>query len=375
MKLLLFFLPIFLFAKEYLLHKDITVTYFFVGELPSKNNKFISNIQSAWDDLWLWHYGGVDYPNKRKLFFPNYIPNENPFYCALPYNDLYPNGKVKPSQKKIPWYKKYTGKTICKNRWVKIIKHTKNGVKIAYAQWEDAGPNLYDDFDYVFLGKKPKNKFLSGAGIDVSPAIKKYLGLKDVDKVDWQFVDEEDVPYGPWKIIVTKTPQTFKNLPPIKWKYISYYPNSAKNLIISYEKINKNVLTFIKKYNKNLVCYINFSKIGKNYVDITKKEVLNFFLQKIKKAKKIGCKAILVGGADIYLKNTPFYIDALDTIDYFKKIFTLIKENRMYIGIKNNQLINTFAYFVDFAIYSNNDYNKYKIFRKLKKPILKIKGK
>ena len=382
MRFLVLFLGILLFAK-YPLHKNITVTYFFVGELPSKNNKYISNVESAWDDLWLWHYGGVDNPFKRKYFFPDFIPNENPFYCALPYDDLYPNGKVKPSQRKIPWYKGYTGKTICKNRWVKIIKHTKNGIKVAYAQWEDAGPNLYNDFDYVFLNKRPKNKFLSGAGIDVSPAVKDYLGLKDVDKVDWQFVDAKEVPYGPWKIIVTKTPQTFKNLPPLKWKYIGYPKSGCKNILINFKDIDK-----FLRVNKNLICYIDFSKVNKNalnkkflgkkvglkyYVDIRKKKVFNYFLKLIKQAKMKGCKAILAGGTGIFLENSGFAINAKDTMEYFKKIATAIKENRMYAGLNNYYLSDFLAPFYDFAIFSKKRYYKLKIFKKLNKPILRIK--
>jgi len=384
MRLLLIFMAVLLFAK-YPIHKNITVTYFYIGELPSPNNKYISNIQSAWDDMWLWDYGGVDNPFLRKNFYPKYfIPNENPFYCALPYNDLYPNGRVKPSQKKIPWFKKYTGKTICKNRWVKIIKHTKNGDKVVYAQWEDSGPNLYDDFDYVFLNKRPKNKFLSGSGIDVSPAVKDYLGLKDVDKVDWQFVDEKDVPFGPWKIIVTKTPQTFKNLPNLKWKYISYYHGKSKNVLVAFKDIKK----VKNKKKKNLICVIDFTKAYKNkidkkylgnkfygnyyYVDIRKQEIFNYFLNKIKQAKNYGCKAVLATGSNVFLRNSGFFISALDTIDYFKKIAVAIKNNRMYAGLKNYELAVSLAPFYDFAIYSKKRYYKLKIFETLHKPLLRI---
>jgi len=384
MRFFILLLGIVLFAK-YPLHKNITVTYFFIGELPSKNNKYISNIESSWDDMWLWNYGGVDNPYKRKYFFPKYfIPNQNPFYFALPYNDLYANGKVKPSQKKIPWYKKYTGKTICKNRWIKIIKHTKNGKKVVYAQWEDVGPNLYDDFDYVFLNKRPKNKFLSGAGIDVSPAVKHYLGLKDVDKIDWQFVDEKDVPFGPWKLIVTKTPQTFKNLPKLKWKYISYNKRKSKNVLVFLKDAKK-----IKNSKINKICIIDFTKVYKNsiykkylgnrfkknyyYVDIRKKDVVDYFLKKIKKAKTLGCNAILAVGSNMFLKNSGFFINALDVVDYFKKIAFEIKNNRMYAGLKNYELSTELASFYDFAIYSKKRYYKLKIFEKLNKPLLRIK--
>ncbi len=53
-----------------------------------------------------------------------------------------------------------------------------------------------------------------GYGMDVSPAVRDCLGFtssrgandrldNDVNWVNWQFVDDAQVPYGPWKQIVT----------------------------------------------------------------------------------------------------------------------------------------------------------------------------
>ena len=36
------------------------------------------------------------------------------------------------------------------------------------------------------------------AGLDVSPAVRDYLGLKANDVTDWRFVDFNEVPRGPW---------------------------------------------------------------------------------------------------------------------------------------------------------------------------------
>jgi hypothetical protein len=41
----------------------------------------------------------------------------------------------------------------------------------------------------------PQNK---GAGIDVSPAVRDYLGMPSGGKVDWRFVDVGEIPAGPW---------------------------------------------------------------------------------------------------------------------------------------------------------------------------------
>ena len=37
-----------------------------------------------------------------------------------------------------------------------------------------------------------------GAGLDVSPAVRDYLGLQSTDVTDWKFVDFSEVPSGPW---------------------------------------------------------------------------------------------------------------------------------------------------------------------------------
>jgi hypothetical protein len=38
-----------------------------------------------------------------------------------------------------------------------------------------------------------------GAGLDVSPAVRDYLGLQPTDVTDWRFVDTADVSPGPWR--------------------------------------------------------------------------------------------------------------------------------------------------------------------------------
>lgn len=171
---------------------NITVTLFWVGEKASEDNDFISNKQSAWDDKWLEH-----------------SVNENPFYFALPYND-FENGKRKSDVYNIVYWadEKNWGalESMCKNQWIKITK----GNKTAYAQWEDVGPFEEDDFNYIFGNSTPKNKENNHAGLDVSPAVHDFLGLEDIDKVNWQFVNFSEVPEGSWKTKIT-TSQIFWN--------------------------------------------------------------------------------------------------------------------------------------------------------------------
>ncbi|NTW14024.1 MAG: hypothetical protein HGA31_03280 [Candidatus Moranbacteria bacterium] len=188
----------------YPVHRGIYATYFWVGEDANKDNKQISNSPSAWDDAWLKHFGGVDDPKRRNGYFPaGFTPKENPFYVALPYNDFTGTGNRRSKASAVvPWAKTKAWKSnesMLKNRWVKITR----GNKTVYAQWEDVGPFGENDAAYVFGSAKPKSKTNKSAGIDLSPAAHDYLGLGDLDMVDWQFVDDKNVPNGPWRRIVT----------------------------------------------------------------------------------------------------------------------------------------------------------------------------
>ena len=74
-----------------------------------------------------------------------FVPRQNPFYVALPYNDV-TRGRFKPEARLvIPWFKQaYTepGRSVCKSRWLAIRK----GNRTAYAQWEDCGPFRTDPY-------------------------------------------------------------------------------------------------------------------------------------------------------------------------------------------------------------------------------------
>ncbi|MDQ6656480.1 MAG: hypothetical protein M3Y80_11795 [Verrucomicrobiota bacterium] len=185
--------------RQYPWRPDIVTTVFWIGEKPTANNP-VPNRSSSWDAAWTQSYGGFDNPDRaarRDLFPSNFTPRQNPFYCALPYNDKAREGHRPEAPRVVPWFKEaYQGPAVstCKGRWVAIRK----GGKTAYAQWEDAGPFRTDHWQYVFGTERPKPNLNQGAGLDVSPAIRDYLGLQDTDVTDWKFVEFKDVPAGPW---------------------------------------------------------------------------------------------------------------------------------------------------------------------------------
>jgi len=191
-------------AQRFSWKTNIVTTVFWIGEQAGGNNP-VPNFKSSWDANWTGSYGGFDNPDSssRRNYIPvAFIPHQNPFYCALPYNDV-THGQFKPEAALvIPWFKQaYTGpgQSVCKDRWIAIRK----GNRTCYAQWEDCGPFRTDHFQYVFQNERPKPNLNHGAGLDVSPAVRDYLGLIPTagapDVTDWQFVEVRDVPPGPWR--------------------------------------------------------------------------------------------------------------------------------------------------------------------------------
>lgn len=206
-------------------HTDIVATTFWVGEVFDPNARDGSQMFSAYDSRWYEHYGGCDgvvrdgvCRTERRTaengYFPTRMaPLENPFYLDLPFDDVNDPHAFAMRGEVIPWadepaYREIVDdphESLMKNRWVRLV----SGGATCYGQIQDAGPGVYDDAAYVFGDddRRPENRRFNGAGMDVSPALNGCLGFTElngsVDRVDWQFVDAEDVPPGPWLKLVT----------------------------------------------------------------------------------------------------------------------------------------------------------------------------
>jgi len=184
--------------------KSAIATVFWVGELASAENRYISNVQNAWDRDWQQHFGGVDHPEDRCGYRPcAFNPRENSFYVALPFDEMTEEGRKKAGTSFIPWNVPRTKRSVLKNRWIAI--HA-NG-RTCYGQWEDVGPFETDDAAYVFgANPAPKNRIGESAGIDLSPALRDCLRTRSVSRVRWRHVEYHEVPEGPWKAVITTRP-------------------------------------------------------------------------------------------------------------------------------------------------------------------------
>lgn len=191
--------------NPYPVHRSINATVFWIGENASADNGYIPNQSSAWDLHWMERYGGIDTPYQRNSYYPyhpqDFVPQENPFYVALPYNDFGAVGH-KDNITQIYWYTQNFNPdhSFLKNTWIKVTYQQQT----CYGQWQDVGPYLDDDINYVFGDQSPA---YPESGIDLSPALRVCLRMPAADKVDWQFVPQELVPSGPWLDTVT-TSQT-----------------------------------------------------------------------------------------------------------------------------------------------------------------------
>ena len=234
---------------DYPLHTGIVATTFWVGEIFNANVADGSQVCSAYDSKWAFHWsGGVNLGTDPSTdckgapiggcdgrpsgtgtsfkceteprqpsngYFPTNSlvhPAENPFYLDLPFDDVNDPTAFEERCRVIPWA---AGSSQCskqnysfmKNHWVAITGP--NG-HTCYGQVEDAGPahgSLYHDANYVFghSNAQPIQGQFNNAGMDVSPALNGCLGFKeldgDSDKVSWRFVDSP--PAGPWTKIIT----------------------------------------------------------------------------------------------------------------------------------------------------------------------------
>ena len=179
---------------------DIQTTIFWVGEKATRNNP-VPNSASSWDTKWSKSFGGYDDPDPkaRNGYLPKkFMPKQNPFYFALPYNDVGLMSTKDSAKKYIPWFQEAfyrEGRSVLKGRWIAIRYRD----RVCYGQWEDCGPFETDNWEYVFRDSRPRTKGNGGAGLDVSPAIRDYLGFRGNVKCDWRFVDLHEIPEGPWK--------------------------------------------------------------------------------------------------------------------------------------------------------------------------------
>jgi len=176
----------------------IITTMFWIGE-GSTPISSTTNVQSSWDEDWLPNNHGSDSPYNRNGYASgNHASTLNPFYVALPFNDLAFPDKAR---RWLPagWYRRpKDGKQVsaCKDRWVEIKNQRGD---YCYAQWEDVGPLNYSDAEYVFGGERPNGLGDNHAGLDVSPAVAQYLGIDGKNRLtSWRFVDDEDVRPGAW---------------------------------------------------------------------------------------------------------------------------------------------------------------------------------
>lgn len=212
-------------GRRYPLHTRIVATTFWVGEIFDPSSSDGSQVISTYDAHWMQHYGGCDGAvingkcrTERRVarngFFPTRMtPRENPFYLDLPFDDINDPAAFSQRAQVVPWANDpgYSGHaddpnfSYMKNRWVKLMRDGRT----CYGQVEDAGPGQYDDHRYVFGAddRRPANRRYNGAGLDVSPALTGCLSFSELNgddsRVDWKFVDEVDVPAGPWKRLVT----------------------------------------------------------------------------------------------------------------------------------------------------------------------------
>jgi|GEM_PF-459838 hypothetical protein len=370
-------------SKLYPIHKEITATMFWAGEGADSENAYISNAPSAWDKRWATNYGGMDDPDDRAGYQPaSFTPAENPFYFALPYNDIGRNGYRKEDADSIvPWY--YENQdyvlnnkilSVCKNRWIRVRK----GKKIVYAQWEDVGPFRDDDYDYVFGDSPPSNGRNNRAGLDLSPAAADYLELNDIAEVEWRFVDAKSVPDGPWKDKIT-----ISNVRYQPDTGVSFYwqlqgelrmDEDAKIYDVDLFDNSADTIQKIRWKDKIVICYFSAGTYedwrsdadsfpeevlgneldgwrGERWLDIRDSRVRDIMLSRLDLAVEKGCDGVEPDNIDGYLNDSGFALSAQDQLQYNMFIANEARRRGLFVGLKNDaSQAKTLEPYFDFAL-------------------------
>ncbi len=215
--------------RSYPWHTDIVAATFWVGEILDPDAPDGSQRVSTYDSRWIEHYGGCDgrqvgrecHTEQRHAadgYWPRSMePRMNPFYLDLPYDDVNDELGFAWRGEVVPWahdpgYAEHVDDpafSLMKNRWVEI----RHGDRTCFGQIADAGPAKYHDTAYVFGADDtpPSTTKFRGAGMDVSPALNACLHLAGLDmlqsRVDWRFVEADEVPDGPWTRLVDDDPR------------------------------------------------------------------------------------------------------------------------------------------------------------------------
>ena len=176
---------------------NISTTMFWIGEGPTPIGT-ATNLGSAWNAGWVKSNHGLDSPYNRNGYAAgDHASTLNPFYVALPFNDLAHPDEARDYVPRNWAAGEKDGKPVsaCQNRWVWIKSEAG---KSCFAQWEDVGPGTDNNAEYVFGNGTVAS---DEPGLCVSPAVAQCLGLNGPAKTAWRFVDDGNVHPGPWLLL------------------------------------------------------------------------------------------------------------------------------------------------------------------------------
>jgi hypothetical protein len=219
--------------------------------------------------------------------------------------------------------------------------------------------------------------------------VRDYLGLSDIDKVSWQFVDAADVPPGPWKLIVTSRDKSewFKPGVNTTWQLQlqgTINTNYDVNLyIVDLFDTPQEVIDRLRASGKRVICYFSAgtyedwrpdaekfqsNELGKDlenwegerWIDIRSSNVRKILQERLMLAKSKGCDGVDPDNVNGYTNDTEFDLTAEDQLDFNKFIANEAHSLGLAVGLKNDvdQAGELVAYF-DFSVVEEcHEYNE-----------------
>ncbi|NPA95620.1 MAG: endo alpha-1,4 polygalactosaminidase [Thermodesulfobacteria bacterium] len=202
------------------------------------------------------------------------------------------------------------------------------------------------------------------AGIDVSPAVRDYLALEDIDKVNWQFVDFDAVEPGPWLFHVNVTGQDWYR--PLAGATFYWQlqgdivePTGADIYDIDLFDTQKAIIDRLKAQGKRVICYFSAGSAeswrpdyslfsqgelglslqgwqGEQWLDIRSQNVRAIMAKRLDLAVEKGCDGVEPDNIDGFSNNTGFPLTYEDQLSYNKFLAREAHKRGLAIGLKND---------------------------------------
>ena len=225
-----------------------------------------------------------------------------------------------------------------------------------------------------------------------------------MQEVSWSFVEEENVPNGPWKDVITTSKIRYQPS-----KDDTFYIQLQGNIDINQNKkiydidlfdSDESLIEELHNREKIVICYFSagsfedwredkddFSQSvlgneldgweGEKWLDIRADSLKSIMKKRLDLALSKGCDGVDPDNMNVYLNDSGFDISSEEQLEYNIFIAQEARKRGLSVGLKNDiEQIDKLQPYFDFAVNEQcniyNECDKYKAFLNADKPVFNL---